>query len=634
MEQPNCKSPSSIMSDSDPDRTQYRDNTSFFTVADTDSNPEDPGDLAVFESPLLAPDVSREWILGGSGPEAYFLTDWDNFNLREDQNRPADDLRRQAVDNARRRLELPDERTHDIAFMADQDQPAGGVNPPPVPNLEDMEPVGVPEVPPRGLGGIPFDPAQPPVFQPPAGGAGGGGVGPPVGGADGGGVRRREPPVVPAPAQNARVIHPVDYLNDRQQRNTQAIANLTEGVERSLNLLMAGFAESDRQQRQQYRQQEQFYRQQQQFQQQQQEWARRENANGNRGNRNGFGPPPAPQQGAHRPPKIDSSTFPALNLPAKQSEQFDTHQLWCRQVRNIIMANPAMQAMPQQSLMAGILAALRGKAAIMCQHMTGETYLNVDALLTAIGNVTCGGAAQDKASNLFFKRYQGDDEDISQFAASLAMLFHRAYEPDQRAHHVYRRQFLIGLKDREVVRLIIEREPPVEPNIEALRNAAVTLFEKLTLRKQSEQQHREIRRGIVNPQGRSTAPARSQVEPMDVSSADKSKSKSKNKGKQGHVANANANAANKGNKSKSKNGSQPQKASGSGGNQNKPKGVCYTCGSKDHYADKCPQKRGRGVNAAAAPEAEVVDEDTWQADDGQAAACVGPLQLNLSNLNL
>ena len=146
--------------------------------------------------------------------------------------------------------------------------------------------------------------------------------------------------------------------------------------------------------------------------------------------------------------------------------------------------------------------------------------------------------------------------------------------------------------------------------------------------------HRELRKGIDNPQGRSNAPARNQVEPMDVSSADKSKSKSKNKGKQGHVANANANAANKGNsRPKSKNGSQPQKAPASGGNQNRPRGVCYTCGSKDHYSDKCPQKRGKGVHATA-PEAEVVDEETWQAGEDQTTACIGPLHLNLSNLNL
>ena len=82
-------------------------------------------------------------------------------------------------------------------------------------------------------------------------------------------------------------------------------------------------------------------------------------------------------------------------------------------------------------------------------------HITVDLLLAAIGNTTCSGAAQEKANSLFFKRAQKANDDISQFCASLEMLFNRAYEQDQRSHSIFQRQFLIGLKDREITRMLI-----------------------------------------------------------------------------------------------------------------------------------------------------------------------------------
>ena len=602
-------------SDSDPDRTHYRDNTRNF-LSFSDSEPE-PSELDTFESPQVRADETQEWILGGSGPESNFLLNWRRLTLGDERYREsvlqADELQRQALANARRRLDLADEPALDTAFMADHDHQGGAAGGPPFnpPPYDPDEAVN----PPRAHGGRPqgVPVAEQPAPPPP------GGAGPPPYVGDGG-AGAREPGAPPPPG--ARRFHPEDFLFNQTTQNARAIEGLVAGMQQLGQVVVAGFRDTNRQQQEQFRQ----------FQQQQQQQFRQQQQANNQGNGRGGGlRPPAPA--AHRPPKIDTTTFPSFDLPQKENDYFDAHQLWSRQVRNLIMANQAMQEMPQASLMAGILASLRGDAAVMCQHMTGETYEDVEGLLAAVGNVTCGGAAQAKAINLFNKRYQSKNEDINRFCASLEMLFNRAYEPDQRSHHVFERQFLIGLRDREVVRLIIERDPPIEQNIPALRNAAVTITERRTLCEQSEQQHKQLRQGRQNPQGPAATPARSQVEPMDVSSTNKP-NKSKNGRKQGQVSNANANAANKGknSQSKSKNGpQQSQKSSGSGGNQTKTKGVCFVCGSKDHYADKCPS-RGKGANAVGEPE--VIEADTWQGDGDGSAACVGPLHLNLSNLNL
>ena len=182
---------------------------------------------------------------------------------------------------------------------------------------------------------------------------------------------------------------------------------------------------------------------------------------------------------APRLPKIDSSTFPKFELPKEEREYLDRHQLWARQVRNIIMANPNFNQLPIESLLARILVSLAGKAAIMCQHITGDTYGTVEELLEAIGNATCGGAIQEKANNLFLNRLQHKSEDINQFCASLQMLFNRAFDEDQRSYLTFSRQFLSGLRDRDVAKAIIEREPPVAHNVEALCEAAITIEEHI-----------------------------------------------------------------------------------------------------------------------------------------------------------
>ena len=187
------------------------------------------------------------------------------------------------------------------------------------------------------------------------------------------------------------------------------------------------------------------------------------------------------------------------------------------------------------ALHAGILASLRGSAAVMCQHIMGDTYATVDELLATVGNTTCGGAVQEKANNLFFRRTQKQDEDISRYCASLVMLYNRAYEPDQRSHLTFQRQFLIGLRDREIARMLIEREPPIEQNIEALRTAAVTIFERRTWSAQNDQQHKQLNQGCQYPQGTAPPAARTHGEPMELGGVNKPKGS----GKRGQVSNGN-----------------------------------------------------------------------------------------------
>ena len=160
------------------------------------------------------------------------------------------------------------------------------------------------------------------------------------------------------------------------------------------------------------------FRQMQQQQERQEFHEFRGNSRGGIGGRGGAFRPAAPPPNLLRPPKIDSSTFPTFELPKREAEYFDTHQLWCRQVRNIIQANPGFEQLPMPALHAGILASLQGSANVMCQHIMGDTYATVDLLLAAVGNTTCGGAVQEKANNLFFKRAQKQSEDISQYCTS------------------------------------------------------------------------------------------------------------------------------------------------------------------------------------------------------------------------
>ena len=103
------------MSDSDPDRTHYRDNTRNF-LSFSDSEPE-PSELDTFESPQVRADETQEWILGGSGPESNFLLNWRRLTLGDERYRQsvlqADELQRQALANARRRLDLALHCIHD-----------------------------------------------------------------------------------------------------------------------------------------------------------------------------------------------------------------------------------------------------------------------------------------------------------------------------------------------------------------------------------------------------------------------------------------------------------------------------------------------------------------------------------------
>ena len=91
---------------SDSDRTHYRDNMQdYFSVSDRDSELE-PSEASEFiASPRRRADASQEEILGGSGPENLFL------------------------ENARRRLEIPDKCALDEAFMAENNKGAVGGTP-------------------------------------------------------------------------------------------------------------------------------------------------------------------------------------------------------------------------------------------------------------------------------------------------------------------------------------------------------------------------------------------------------------------------------------------------------------------------------------------------------------------------
>ena len=594
---------------SDPDRTHYRENTQdYFSVSDRDS------ELTVSEaaSPARRADTSLEEVLGGSGPENLFFD-----NLRLDPARRQEELARQrARENARRRLIGLDERAEDIvpvlepvyanahldqAFMADGgDRGAAGGPPGEFPGAAEPPNLNVgPPPPPRGAGG--------PAVPPPGADAGGAGA------------RAGNPPGQPAGA-GAPAQHPVDYLRelvDGLARHAEYTVRIREAEARAINQMMANMMQANRDlvegiQRVHLNQQ------------QQNELGRNGRGGfGGRGGGAGRAPPRDPDE-QRVPAKIDASFFPTFTLPKKESEYFDAHQMWCRKVNNILEANPGLEYLPMNSICAGILASLRGDAEVMCQHITGATYPTTEELLVAIGTATCGGAMQEKANNLFFSRGQRADEDIGRYCASLVMLFNRAYTVDQRSHYTFQRQFLIGLRDREVARMLIEREPPIAQNIPALRTAAVTLVERRNKVAQNEQQHKQLRQGRPAPQA-ATPTVRNHGEPMELGAVNKPGGG----GKRGQVSNANAAGPARNAQSKPKNGSKAKPQSGSGGGQTRRTGECFGCGSKDHYRDKCP-KEGKGVNATSPESEEVIFDDTWQAGADLNAACIGPLPINLN----
>ena len=238
-------------------------------------------------------------------------------------------------------------------------------------------------------------------------------------GADAGGARAREQNV-PGQAAGEPPVHPHDYLMNlvtNLARNAQYAERMREQDARAMNQMAVNMHDKDRILVEGIRQ---IHHQQQQ--QQQRDFNEfGGNGRGGFGGRGGaaFRPaaPAAPPRDFLRPPKIDGSFFPIFELPKREAEYFDAHQLWCRQVRNIIQANPGLDQLAMPALHAGILASLQGSASVMCQHIVGATFPTTDALLAAIGNATCSGAIQEKANNLFFSRTQRADEDIGRYCA-------------------------------------------------------------------------------------------------------------------------------------------------------------------------------------------------------------------------
>ena len=103
---------------SDPDRTHYRDNTQdLFSVSDSEPAPSEASEFVA--SPSRQADASQEYILGGSGPDNLFFNELRQFSLDNPETRPlvlqADLAQQLALENARRRLEIPDEHALDDA---------------------------------------------------------------------------------------------------------------------------------------------------------------------------------------------------------------------------------------------------------------------------------------------------------------------------------------------------------------------------------------------------------------------------------------------------------------------------------------------------------------------------------------
>jgi hypothetical protein len=268
----------------------------------------------------------------------------------------------------------------------------------------------------------------------------------------------------------------------------------------------------------------------------------------------------------------------------------------------------------------------------MCQHLSPFTFDSSNALLAAIGDATCGGAIHEKANNLFLSRAQKANEDISQFFSSLEMLWNRAFDVNSRSFQTFFRQFLAGLSNREVAKAIAEREPPIPPNLEDLRHAAIEIEERKNYYRYSNVMHQVLAKG-----GKSTeayvppAPSSNyRGEPMEIGSINKPRKPNNNqqKGPKGpnksqgkNVSNANVNSGNLGTSQKPKN--QPKPSNSNTKNSSGPKtGHCYNCGASGHYVPKCPKPRDPSLpfknkgpkevfNTNSVPELEDLEGDLW-----------------------
>ena len=70
---------------------------------------------------------------------------------------------------------------------------------------------------------------------------------------------------------------------------------------------------------------------------------------------------------------------------------------------------------------------------------------------------------------------------------------------NQRSYLTFSRQFLSGLHDRDVAKAIIEREPAVAHNVEALRKAAITIEERRNYYRQSNYMNKALSGGQPPP---------------------------------------------------------------------------------------------------------------------------------------
>ena len=322
-----------------------------------------------------------------------------------------------------------------------------------------------------------------------------------------------------------------------------------------------------------------------------------------------------------RPPKIDSNTFPAFHLPKDETQYLDAHSLWSTQVLNIILANPAMQSLPQASKNAGIMGSLKGSALAMCQHLVPWDYLTSTEMIKAIGDATCGGAIQEKANNLFLSRAQKQNEDIAQYCCSLEMLYNRAFNTGERSFLTFYRQFLAGLQNREVAKAIAEKDFRPE-NIDDLRHVAIEVEEKKNYFKQSNAMHSVLTKGgkVINAY---TPPSLSNSsnyrgEPMEIGAVNKPKNQARNPPKgnsNSQPRKANVSNANSGSLNKNKPKSSPNSNS-------KPKIICHNCGVDGHISPKCTKPRNpnspfrpKGIQKKAVFSANVKGEENVSEDD-------------------
>ena len=99
--------------------------------------------------------------------------------------------------------------------------------------------------------------------------------------------------------------------------------------------------------------------------------------------------------------KIDSRTFPNLELKGTEVDLFESFFEWELKVKRIVASNPKMGLLPMGVLGSGILGCLSGPAQRRTLAVEPHRSANLGQFMDHLRELFCGGAVAEKARAMF-----------------------------------------------------------------------------------------------------------------------------------------------------------------------------------------------------------------------------------------